>query len=635
MEPKQSSSDKASRPDTPTPASSSPPDPSTHSESSSTETKPISSWAIRAYLGLRAKLSQAPFSYLIIFMCVQVWRLFQQKQQVDELAEEARQAFAEDCRSVERQVATLQQFPIYAAIGASRAVRTAINKSVQDLVFSLTMFLDGIVETIRMVIELLTGTWRCFLSELTTSSIPFMPTIGNAGLSIIDSTTNSLVTTLSGPFSGLNNTVHAELGNKTFVIDENVLHAPKVQTVEFCTALINKISLDFITGLLNKVFNIGLYILAGLIFLLLLWNIFSIKHGHKSWLRNVERTKKLLNLWYSINPPQGNIQPSKQQLDEKPSPDSQDPSTQEQGVGESQIPMDEVAARLYRLSTIPLLFGPLEYILRRYCPNNPKRQARILWFFDYITQRAGIVCLKIGVVGLILVHLKLYAIKRVREDALDAALRESVLVLGDIAKDMATVSDKTSVALALSINQAIQLIEADINVNVVFKIMDGLQTLSGGLETAENTLVKGIESAFGQNFLSASVVASLRCSLLRKLERVRKGIDHVERNIYVSFPRLDPKQLMVDPNRIETAVNNALSELNGQPANGNSTTPQDPNNSPLVIKIRDAASKMLNKIERDLYQERILYIGLASVWVYLFLVAIITICVAPVAPVAL
>ncbi|KAF9974830.1 plasma membrane fusion protein prm1 [Actinomortierella ambigua] len=568
-------------------------DPSTSSDTSSTSTPPISSWAIRAYLGLRAKMSQTPFSYLIIFLCVQVWRLFQQKRNVDAMAREARQSFAEDCRSIEQSVVSLQYFPIYAALGASRALATAVNKTIQELASLIGTFVEGALATIRLAIEILTGNWRCLLLQLASSSFPPLSGIGNGAVTVMDTATNTLIDLLSGPFTVLGSKAQDRLLARNITIDERTLNPTgRIKPIEFCTELVNKISLDFITDLLNNIYNIGLYCVGALIVIVFLWNLYSTRRGHRSWEKNVKRIKDQLHLWYTIHPPKELSvvsQPIKQEHPESTQPSTEDPSKQHITIGDTQAPIEEVAARLARLCTNPLLFGPVEYLLFRYASKHPNRQARILWFLEYVSQRPAVVCFKIGVMGLIMAQLQLYALRRVREGAFDDVLRDSAAVLANVATLVSRMSNGTAEAMAESINQAVLIVESDINFEVMIELRNATQTVSRGLTTVQSTIEAAIHSAFGQHLLGGMAVASIQCLLLNKLERVQRGIAAIERHLVVDFPELDPKIFMVDPSKIETHVNEAIDAMLGPPPGTNSTTPQDPNNSPLARKVRAAA----------------------------------------------
>ncbi|KAF9164788.1 hypothetical protein DFQ26_001022 [Actinomortierella ambigua] len=526
------------------------------------------------------------------------------------MASEARESFADDCRSIEKSIVALQYYPIQAALGAGAALTIVINKSIKELASLVSTFVDSILATIRFSIEILTGNWRCLLAQLASSGIPLLSGIGAGALTIMDTTTDSLINLLSGPFTSMGNTLQAELVNRTFTFDsyeQRRTHANSVKPIEFCTDLVNKISMDFITDVLIDIFNTGLYCVAGLIVVVFLWNIFSTRRGHRSWEKNVKRIKKQIHLWYAIHPP-ADISVVTQSIkeefhgSEKPSAASEDPSKQEITIGDVQAPIDEVAARLARLCTNPLLFGPVEYLLFRYASKHPKHQARILWFLEFISQRAAVVCFKIGVVGLIMAQLQLFALQRVRDGAFDDVLKDSAAVLVDMATEVSRVSNITALGMAQSINQAILITESDINFNVMLKIMNGTRTLSDGLTTVENTLVSGVQSAFGQHLLGGMAVATVQCWLINKFERVQRGIQVIEKHLIVDFPSLDPSVLMVNPATIEKEVNNAVGALLG-PAPGTNSTTEDPNNSPLAAKVRAAASKMLDKLEKDLRSE--------------------------------
>ncbi|KAG0054469.1 plasma membrane fusion protein prm1 [Gryganskiella cystojenkinii] len=579
--------------------------------------------SISPFPGLQAKLSQAFASYAVVFLLISAYRLFRTRDSVFSMVTTAKQTLASDCLGLEKSVSTLTSFPHFAAQGVNHGLVTALDSAVSQIGYGLEAVLSGILSTIELILAFLTGTWRCFLSNLADSGIPVISEISAGGIQAIDDLNNVILGTLTLPFNDLGAIIQQRMADPQIGLQINIPVLP-MQQVEFCDKALNLAQVDTLTNEFQQLIVYGTYALLTMAFLATLGNMVWIWFHHYRWQTHVSRIMQhIARLRIPRIIRQGKCSTVIDRKEPHPNP------TENKKRDQDDVRM--YALKVSYMTQHPLLYRMLDWSSRCLFPEDENKQSVYFWFVYYIARPEVLVCLLIGLLGIGLTYAQIalveYGRTHWRPLLMTTITDLSDLVLGLVNEAMAT----SSVAFAKQTNSALTNVETDLNTNVFGGIVQAATEMNSALVSVQMTLLQGIEAVFGTSLFGKLVQAVLQCLLFNKLQMVEAGLSWIQANARISLPRVSEDVLMIDQTLVNQLVNSALSvgSQTTTTMSGRSKvpTPTSTSSGPFlqnkVHAIEDAVSKVFTTYEDELRRELPVYYGLVLVWLIVVVMGII------------
>ncbi|KAF9925991.1 hypothetical protein FBU30_004314 [Linnemannia zychae] len=166
---------------------------------------------------------------------------------VDQIAVNAKTLVTQECYALEKSLSIITSFPNLAAQGVNRGLVATIDASISQVGYGLTLALSGVLSTLELVMSILTGTWRCFLTNLADLEIPLLSGIGSDGVRAIDELNIAVLGILAVPFNGLGELLETAMADPQIGIQVTV---PNLNTpnIVFCEKALDLVTLDKLTG---------------------------------------------------------------------------------------------------------------------------------------------------------------------------------------------------------------------------------------------------------------------------------------------------------------------------------------------------------------------------------------------------
>ncbi|KAF9198953.1 plasma membrane fusion protein prm1, partial [Haplosporangium sp. Z 27] len=545
----------------------------------------------RPFPGLGAKLSQAFVSYTVIFLLISTYRLYLIRNSVDTYIDDAEQALASDCLALQRTVTNLASIPNFAAQSVNNGLVSVLDSVVSQIGYSLEIILSGFLETIDFVIGILTGTWRCFLENLSNSDIPLLSEIGTGGVEALDQIQNAVVGLLALPLNGLEEIIQQQMENPQI---EQFLELPvlPIPNVEFCTNVLNPVGLEILRQDIQEWILYGIYGLLILTLMTIFGNMVWIAFLHKRSKTQIERMIRQFKAFSEESARnEKHAQPS--------SPESKE---EKEEIRNHQI-LKYCSLRVSHMARHPLVFRLVEWSSKRLFPKDKDKQSLYFWFVHYVTNPQAVTCLFLGLYGLILVYSQIAVMDYVSahyRPALTTVLTNVVdLALESVNNAMST----TSITFANKTNTMLQNVEIDLNANVFNNIIRAAQEMNGTLVQVQSTLVQGIQAVFGDGAFGQLVLAVLQCLLFEKLTIVEIGLTWIQENAKITLPRLSGDILMMDPEEMNKLVAEAVNEMP-------------------MMNSSEIFEGFFEKVKQDQREMLPVYYGLIGIWVVVFLMGV-------------
>lgn len=267
----------------------------------------------------------------------------------------------------------------------------------------------------------------------------------------------------------------------------------------------------------------------------------------------------------------------------------------------------------------PLLFRILDWSSRRLFPKDEDKRNLYFWFAYYIARPEAVVCLLIGLLGLALIYGQIALIEYARKHwrpLLSATLTD----LSDKVFDLVNGAiHSSSAAFATQTNDALALVESELNTDVFGEIVQAAAEMNTALTSVQTMLIQGIQAVFGSTLFGKLVIAVLQCLLFNKLIVIESGLTWVQENARISLPRLKDDVLMMNQTLVNQLVMDAL--LTDTPATRTSpgatasVTDSDGILQHKTQAVEDAIGSVFSEYERRLRGELPVFYGLVLVWI--------------------
>lgn len=360
----------------------------------------------------------------------------------------------------------------------------------------------------------------------------------NNSLPTLDQLRADLANLISIPFTNLQSQINStfqQLENSTFNAD--VLPVPEKRTVEFC----NDIDLSVIDSVGNKMINIIQSIAIALFVLVFIMMIINLT---LEWYR-----------WHALQAAVGSIQDS-----------WRDPSAPE---GQEDTPIVNLTH-----DNIMVLHSQLDHgyrtkylaWARRTLHLHPQTTNSIAWFIAYVTYPPALMCLLIGVLGLIVVAIQFALISPLEKEFNNLG----DLIIGNYTTEIADAINNAvqvdSAAYAIAVNSWMDTTSQTINEDVFGFASTATDAINGTVVRFYGDIENGIRNALSGTVFADSVVEFLRCVIGNKILTLAAGLVWLKENMHITLPRVDPAVLQVKSASImemATPIGNAAAMQSG------------------------------------------------------------------------
>ncbi|CAG8564516.1 1332_t:CDS:2 [Paraglomus occultum] len=560
-----------------------------------------STTTIHPYIGLRAKLSQAWLAYPIIALLFIVFRLLSAIKTIPTLVDEIKQNALRSCNALETATSTVTSLPHFMAGGFNRATVDGVNLSIKAIANTLDLAILALEGIIIWLISIFKSTYRCLLELAIRGSLDAVqdaiatvtqavtnnlagikssidsqvnslndalnsvrqnPVVSNLNINIptitisatdgltnmqfpaidqgIGQLNNSLPTMdeieskldslISIPFDQLRTLIQTSMSNVHF--NESVLPVPPKNQITFCADNLDLSIVDKISHDLVKAAYIGLAVLVVIALLMIAGNAAVIWYSHRRFMRHVDRTKKTISLVTFTH------------------------------TRETTIEIIKIAER-------PLITRWFIKASRFF--KNPDHQHLFRWFWDYILNRGALVCLAIGLVGVLGIYLQLAILDGIR-GSYQQPLTDTINTFGNVVLDKINGAlNDTSRNYASQSNSAISNVENDINTELLGWVNTTTTALNNTLNSAVDDITTFINGTFGGvPVLLTAVSQVLNCLLFVKIRGIQAGLTFIQENASINLPRVNDSILLVDRSNMQEVVDQATTQLVGSPGSDSS-----------------------------------------------------------------
>ncbi|KAF9149967.1 plasma membrane fusion protein prm1 [Linnemannia schmuckeri] len=578
------------------PSSSTPPK---HTLYDDTPTR-VESQPVQPFLGLQAKLSQAFASYAVVFFVISAFQLYKTRTVIGQFAADAKVSVAQECYALEKSLSTVATLPNMAAQGINRGLVNAVESSISQVGYGLVVVLTGLISTLDLIMGLLTGTWRCFLANLADSGIPLLSDVGVEGVQAIDELNDAVLDLLAVPFNGLGELIERKMADPQIgnLVAIPVMTIPKIV---FCEEALDLAAVDKLASGLRQWISYGTMILLATAFAVVLGNMVVIWCHHRRWMTHVGRVQQQLSsIAAESSGGQTKVTPSETQQEDMDLVDKQDDPEQKK--------LD--AMRISDMVQHPALYRFMDWSSKRLFKTDEIKRNIYLWFLHYVSHPPAIVCLFIGLLGLVLTAGKIALIEYMRQNYrtifAPAIADLSETIINSVQGAMQT----ASVTFSTETNSALAVVEADLNEAVFSEIIRAAVDLNSALVQVQTTLVEGVRTVFGESIFAKFAGAVLQCLLFNKLEAVGRGLSWVQDNAQIRLPRVTEDMLVMDRTQLNALVVESANTL------------MSPSSSVRGEKIENAMSRVYTQYEDALRRELPVYYGLVTVWLIILVLGL-------------
>ncbi|KAF8944673.1 plasma membrane fusion protein prm1 [Haplosporangium gracile] len=579
------------------PSSSTPPPKHTLCDDTPTKGK---SQPVQPFLGLQAKLSQAFASYAVVFLVISAVQLYKTRTVIEQFTVDAKASVAQECYALEKSLSTIAMLPNMAAQGINRGLVNAVEVSISQVGYGLVVVLTGLISTLELIMELLTGTWRCFLTNLADSGIPLLSDVGAEGVQAIDELNGAVLGLLAVPFNGLGELIEGKMADPQIgnLVTIPVMTAPKIV---FCEEALDLMAVDKLSGDLRQWISYGTMILLATAFAVLLGNMVMIWYHHRRWMTHIGLVQQQLSSIAAESlGGQTKVSPSETKQEDMDPVDKQDDLEQKKLN----------AMRISDMVQHPLLYRFVDWSSKRLFKTDETKRNIYLWFIHYVSHPPAIVCLFIGLLGLVLTIGKIALIEYMRQNYrtifAPAITDLSEIIISSVQGAMQT----ASVTFSTETNSALAVVEADLNETVFSEIVRAAVDLNNALVQVQATLVEGVRTVFGESIFAKFVGAVLQCLLFNKLEVIERGLSWMQDNAQIRLPRVTEDMLMMDWTQLDALVAESANII------------MSPSLSARTQKIENAMSRVYTQYEDALRRELPVYYGLIAVWLIILMLGL-------------
>ncbi|KZT50857.1 hypothetical protein CALCODRAFT_521734 [Calocera cornea HHB12733] len=398
------------------------------------------------------------------------------------------------------------------------------------------------------------------------NSLPTLSTLRDLLTELIDTPFNDMIQDINTTFNGIR-------------FDESILTVPAQQQVTFCNATSLDTTIDDLGKIMAKIpiiaIGVALLAMALIVGVNCFWQWYR-------WRALMKRVRTMKERWAA---------------DAAISGMSQDPFADERStltfMAESQHVM---ILQWLEVSVLKRLF------------KTPAARNNVRWFLAYITYPPALLCLVIGLAGILAVELQLALIAIFTKDA-QSQVSTAVDGLTDAisASLNAAIVSQTG-SYVNTTNSHILTLQQSIDGGVFGWVNTTTVSLNSTIETFYSDVVSAVNTVFGNTILGPPINEFVACLLGSKVEHIEEALTWIHDNVQVKLPLMSPTILQLsNSSQAEISTNIANAAVGSPDVNGGS---------------QGLADQLIAKYTNALYTERWMFGIFIGLWVIVVLVAI-------------
>ncbi|RIA98382.1 hypothetical protein C1645_750122 [Glomus cerebriforme] len=490
----------------------------------------------------------------------------------------------------------LLEFAVRGSIGVlSESVRVlgdftksqliGIKSQLDSQISGINSSLDGVRKSIEGIGNVLSG-GKVDIPSFTLSTDPLsnfqLPTTNivsgldalNGSIPSMDEIESKISGLATIPFEELRGFVKNIMSNVTF--DENVLPVPPKNQISFCAKNLDLSILDNIARDLVKAAYIGLGIIFIVVLLMIAANALVIWFSHKRYKIHINRTTKTIQLI--------TIREDKESVIE-----------------------------VIKIAEHPLIS---RWIIKgsKFFKNQDNRNL-FRWFWDYILHKPALICLIIGITGVLGIYLQIAVLNVVKHNYKQPII-DTINNFGNSVENLVNSQlSSTSTQFASDSNNVISSLENQLNQDLFSWVNTTTTTLNNTLNTAVDEITTFIQNTFKDVPILLTVVQELvNCLILVKIEGIQTALTFIKENAFIGLPRVNDTILLINQNSMNEVVGQATGRLVGSPPTDNGTDNGE---------IGGEIGKIFDTYEKNLRAELPLFWVLISIWFIVILMGLI------------
>ncbi|GAA5901421.1 pheromone-regulated protein PRM1 [Sporobolomyces salmoneus] len=401
----------------------------------------------------------------------------------------------------------------------------------------------------------------------------------NSSIPTLDEFRASMNSLISRPIELLRANINSTLSNRT--IEVEMLPVPAKQTVEICTDL-DTSWIDDVGDDLGKFVKVarGLVVLLMVLFMLAcaVWEKYSYRNfiggvmsAREAWIRDL--------------------------VDE--STNSVHPSSAEEALSKPNL------LSFLNASSHPTLFAFVSRLQRLFSLRTSNAKSNLIWFFSYIAHPHAWAFLVLGLVGLLVVQIQLWALRGPVKDlttkrANEGAGEFSNSVIGSLNNKL----NESSYDFAIKSNRMILSVESGINEDLFGWVNGTTEALNTTINGFYDGLTDAITDVFDGTVLEDPILNLVYCLVGSKVDAISSALTWMHAHAHISLPTVSPTILMLSSNRSQE-----LTEGLTSPDSAVSTT--------------SIVDRMLEAYARSLEQQRLGFCIAIGIWVLVVVMGLI------------
>ncbi|CAG8740417.1 8974_t:CDS:1 [Funneliformis caledonium] len=240
---------------------------------------------------------------------------------------------------------------------------------------------------------------------------------------------------------------------------------------------------------------------------------------------------------------------------------------------------------------------------------NNENKDLYIWFWHYILHKPALICLLIGITGVLGIYLQIFILNTVKQ------VNKQTIVdsINEFSNSIANLIDSqlvsTSKQFSNDSNTAILSLENDLNQNLFGWVNTTTTTLNNTLNVAVDEISTFVQNTFsGVPILLTAVNQLVDCLILNKIEGIQTGLNFISENAFIGLPRVNEAVLSdFNSGMNDFVVGQATNELVGSKDG----------------EIGGEIGKIFDAYEETLRSELILFWCLISVWFIVIFMALI------------
>ncbi|KAF8323133.1 hypothetical protein DL93DRAFT_2128582 [Clavulina sp. PMI_390] len=624
--------------------------------------------ALTPYLTLPHLLSLTWLAYPVISLLFVAFRLMDSTSNANAGVADAKADLLASCSAAEKAATAVASMPRYLAIGTNDAIQKSMDAAMDAARLTMTVSLTIVESIIVFVVDMWRSTFLCFLeliirgalailisavtdisdfinstlSSIRTSiqsdiasansviqtavsainkvtsivnvnlsvpqfSIPSLDLLANVTLpdSILNglTTLNNSIPTLDVIKQDLDNLIETPFTivktdiNNTFnaiTFNASTFAVPAQRTLTFCdgmdTSFIDDLGRDLV-----KIAHIAAGLLAAAAVLFVLGNMFLV------WWR-----------WRSL---QGHLEYIREAW-------TADPTVSHSKLSEAHsshsAPQPSMVMSNHNLLVFrntaehPLISRWLDDF-SKWFKLSPSQHVNARFFFSYVLHPPALVCLLIGLIGLLSVELQLAAIHPLQAHYTAQAQTGVSNFNAQIAAQLNSGMANDSATYAAQVNAQVAAIQSNLDNGVFGWINTTTTSLNNTVAGFYAEVQSIVNSTFGGTVFDSPAQEFVRCMIGSKVNSIEEALTFMNENFAVTLPTLNPNILMLSNN----SVNEVTSPIAAAAIGGSSTS-----NNSTSVQSEGLVEKLIDRYVASLHRERVMYAILLGLWLFVALCAV-------------